>query len=79
MVSRLTTATPVAARYSPSLVKLHVLNARPRSRGQHRAIRHTCRRTGSPTVAGPAPAPFWVQRREPQLVERVNHHADILR
>jgi hypothetical protein len=65
MVSRLTTATPVAARYSPSLVKLHVLNARPRSRGQHRAIRHTCRRTGSPTVAGLPPLHFGSSAANP--------------
>jgi hypothetical protein len=73
MLSRLMTAIPAAAKYSVSLVKLHVLNARPRSRGQHWAIRQICRRTRSLIVFGLPPAPFWVQRREPGLVERVNH------
>jgi hypothetical protein len=65
MVSRLITAIPVAARYSPSLVKLHVLNARPRSRGQHWAIRHTCRRTCSPIVFGLPPLHFGSSAANP--------------
>src|SRR5215470_18960066 len=53
MLSRLRHAIPAEAGYSASLAKLHVLNARPRSRGQHRAIRQICRRTWSLIVAGP--------------------------
>jgi hypothetical protein len=45
MASQLTAAIPAAARYSASLLKLQVLNARPRSPGQHPAIRHIRRRT----------------------------------
>jgi hypothetical protein len=73
MASRLMRVIPAAARYSASLAKLQVLNARPRSRGQHQAIRHTCRRACSLTVLGLPPPHFGVQRREPGLVERVDH------
>src|SRR5215471_17263849 len=65
MLSRLMRVIPAAARYSASLVKLQVLKARPRSRGQHRAIRQTCRRACSLIVLGLPPLHFGSSAANP--------------
>src|SRR6516165_1165796 len=65
MASRLTTAPLVVARYPASLVKLQVLNARPRSRGQHRASRQIWRRTCSLIVLGLPPLHFGSKAANP--------------
>jgi len=65
MLSRLMAAIPAEARYSASLAKLQVLNARPRSRGQHRASRQTRRRTCSLIVLGLPPLHFGSKAANP--------------
>jgi hypothetical protein len=65
MLSRLIRAIPAQARYSASLVKLQVLNARPRSRGQHRASKQTSRRTWSLITLGLPPLHFGSSAANP--------------
>src|SRR5215468_1210747 len=68
MLSRLMRAIPAAARYSASLAKLQVPNARPRSRGQHRASRQTSRRTCSLIDLGLPPLHFGSNAANPDAL-----------
>src|SRR5215218_7044301 len=76
-VSRDSAATmPSASRWSRSLVSDQVEKpVMPQSAGDVRAIAGDPRAELLTDLLPGSPAPFWVQRVEPPLVERVDHIA----
>jgi hypothetical protein len=71
----LVTVARSAARYSASLDRLHTEDAKPRSRGSNGRSDRSAR--ACPDRSSPAGRrSIWVQRREPPLVERMDHLAD---